>query len=174
MRSLLLASIPVWKRNTDGFRDLMRLETRRCLPFEGSMTRNSASQPWNYTAERSAPLYLWQGVETRFHNNTTSSQRLRIVIGAPFIPFWCLISSLFVLFKIHISTDALRHRWHEKSLRSGVSWICFHVAAFHWEIIPLSCCKTLPATWFALLHAEHRHLTVFQESVCVRRLVLMS
>lgn len=104
---------PLWKRNTDGFSNLMRLETRQCLPFEGRMTRNSASEPWNYTAERSAPLYLWQGVGI---NPFPQQQHLFPAIkdchsqlSPPLLSslFWCLISSPFILFKIHISTQTL-------------------------------------------------------------------
>lgn len=77
---------------------------------------------------------------------TLLSQRLAIVIvnfrrrflSSPlFFDVWFLLP--FIFFKsTHQHTGALRHRWHEKSLRSGVSWICLHVGAFHREIIPHS------------------------------------
>lgn len=127
---------------------------------------------------------------------TPLSQRLAIVIvnfrrrflSSPlFFDVWFLLP--FIFFKsTHQHTGALRHRWHEKSLRSGVSWICLHVGAFHREIIPHSLQKKglfflakwhlegRCLTWFVLLHAKHRHLLCVFRSVCVcaRGLVLLS
>lgn len=129
---------------------------------------------------------------------TLLSQRLAIVIvnfrrrflSSPlFFDVWFLLP--FIFFKsTHQHTGALRHRWHEKSLRSGVSWICLHVGAFHREIIPHSLQKKglfflakwhlegRCLTWFVLLHAKHRHLLCVFRSVCVcvcaRGLVLLS
>lgn len=104
---------------------------------------------------------------------TPLSQRLAIVIvnfrrrflSSPlFFDVWFLLP--FIFFKsTHQHTGALRHRWHEKSLRSGVSWICLHVGAFHREIIPhslqkkrfiFSCEMTSGGSMFDLICATSR------------------
>lgn len=104
---------------------------------------------------------------------TLLSQRLAIVIvnfrrrflSSPlFFDVWFLLP--FIFFKsTHQHTGALRHRWHEKSLRSGVSWICLHVGAFHREIIPhslqkkrfiFSCEMTSGGSMFDLICATSR------------------